>query len=71
MEKYFIVWGDYDHDDVMEIEDRKVAEEEIAKIQAKIDLDDNYGTYLTTVIKGKEVEYEIVEVAKKCVLVGE
>lgn len=66
--KYFIVWGDYDHDDVMQIEDAKVAEEEITKIQAKIDLEDNYGTYLTMVIKGKEVEYKTVEVAKKCVL---
>ena len=69
--KYFIVWGDYDHDDVMEIENKEVAEEEIAKIQAKIDLEDNYGTYLTMVIKGKQIEYDTVEVASKCVLRGE
>ena len=67
---YFIIWGDYDNNDIMEIEDKEFAEQKIAEIQAKLDLPDGerYGTYLSAVIEGKKLEYKTIEVTSKCLL---
>jgi hypothetical protein len=65
----FIIWGDYDRGTAIEEfeeEDIIGAEDKIAEIRQIIDREGgNGGTRLHTIIKGKKMDYEIIQAVAK------
>jgi len=63
MDRYYVIWGDYDGMRVDICEDKATAEGKVAEVLRKHDLNDN-GTNLHSIVKGDIVEYEVVTFAQ-------
>ena len=60
----FIIWSNYDGANIDEYDSIEAAEIAAAEIMAKED-DDNYGTTLMAIIKGKELVFSVIETVSK------
>ena len=64
MSKYYIIWKDYDNNEIEEILLKENAEKRIVELLHKFEKEE-YGGSLGKVIYGDEVEFEIVERVKE------
>jgi hypothetical protein len=64
MDKFFVIWSNYDTMRIDEYQDQESAEEACTEILSKQDAD-NYGTTLDGIIKGNKLKIKTIQVTSK------